>query len=85
MSPEGERFSMPFSSTDEAMHYASRFYGDDPKIEEIQAYLVLANKFFVELTQATRSNQEELLDVSFSLQFCRECLDEVARLRDRYF
>ena len=76
---------LPFPSTDHALDYASQFYGDTQKIEEIRAHLFISTQMFAKITEQSFNVLETKLQLGFSVQFYRECLAEIARLRNIYF
>lgn len=70
-----------FKNTHDSFLYASLVYLDKRKIAELWADLYKVSRQLSRLKRGPLVNSQRHLDLACEMQFLRECLEEVARLR----
>ena len=70
-----------FKSTSEAFYYAANIFTNEPMFQEIQLSHRKCIARFESLRPLTEDNLQIFLEVSYKIQFFRECIEEVTRFR----
>ncbi|KKL19447.1 hypothetical protein LCGC14_2465360 [marine sediment metagenome] len=70
-----------FKSTSEAFYYAANIFTNEPMFQEIQLSHRKCIARFESLRPLTEDNLQAFLEVSYKIQFFRECIEEVTRIR----
>ncbi len=79
--PKNSRGMIVFKSTLQALYYAANIFNHPDGLLEIQQNHRQSIADFERLRPLTEDNLQVLLDVSYQLQFYRECIEEVIRLK----
>ncbi len=79
--PKNTRDMIRFDSTLEALYYAANIFTNDVRVGEIQENHRQSLSDFQRLRPLTEDNLQAVLDVSYQIQFYRECIEEVTRLK----
>ncbi len=69
------------TSTDEALHLATHLYNNETRLSELQGYHRSTLAKFEKLRPLTEDNLLPVLELCYEIQFYRECMEEVMRLK----
>ncbi|KKN32049.1 hypothetical protein LCGC14_0817730 [marine sediment metagenome] len=80
--PRRDNGALLFESTHDALFYAAQIYNNDVMIESVQKDYNRSLESFELMQPVTWRNLTHLVDITFDLQFYRECLEQIQHLRE---